>query len=71
MDRLTAEKRQEFDSGVDRVRIGYLTARSEKARRSWERRPGAARAAGVDGRSLEAAVMGLAATHPEYVVVGA
>jgi hypothetical protein len=66
-----AEERDEaeFRNRIEAVRLGTIFAHDAKSYGSWSRRARRAEPA-VSARSLEAAVMGLAATHPEYVVIG-
>ena len=56
---------------VDAVRIGYITARNQKALRKWQSHRKDAKPRGLSGESLENVVRSLVATHPEYVVFGA
>jgi hypothetical protein len=71
-DRVEEQTADAFDSAVASVRVGYVIARDRRAAQRWDRRVARRqrRSAGLSGASLEAAIMGLAATHPEYVVVG-
>ncbi len=72
VDRVEGRLSADFDSMVAAVRVGTVIARDKKAARRWDRdvarRTG--RKHGLAGAQLEQAIMGLAATHPEYVVVG-
>ena len=56
---------------VDAVRIGYITARNQKALRKWQSHRKDAKPRGLSGDNLENVILGLAAAHPEYVVFGA
>ena len=76
-DRLIVEADRRFTEAVESVRIGTVIAQDRKAYSRWRtrrRHPLARTAAdggGLTGRALESAVLGLAATNPEYVVMGA
>jgi len=56
---------------VEAVRVGTVLAHDAKAARRWHsrKRPGVSRPKGLTGMALEQAVMTLASTHPQYVVV--
>lgn len=67
---LGAERqRRDWSDMVDAVRVGYVTARDEKALRKWTSRSDRPRPRGLTGGDLEKAVMSLALSHPEYVVL--
>lgn len=61
-------------AAVENVRSGYILARDAKQYGLWTQRTAASRTdgdgRGLAGAALERAVFGLAATHPEYVVIG-
>lgn len=66
--------RREFTEQVEAVRIGMVVAQDRKAFQRW--RTSMARIApqarpSLSGAALEAAVMSLSRSHPEYVVMGA
>ena len=71
-DRLSDEAEAVYASMVEAVRAGTIFAKSDKQYRRWrssmQRRSG--KAVGLTGQALESAIMGFAAQHPEYVVVG-
>jgi hypothetical protein len=50
--------------------MGAIFARNDKAYQSWQRKLGATAKRALSGESLEVAVMHLAQSNPEYVVVG-
>ena len=57
---------------VEAVRAGMIFARNDKQYRRWRAkvRSKAGEAVGLTGAALEKAILGLAAQHPEYVVIG-
>lgn len=60
-----------MDEAVEAVRIGYLAAHDKRIYSKWvNRRRKGRQQVGLTGQALEAAIMGLARSHPEYVVVG-
>lgn len=71
-DRLKDTTEAAYDGMVEAVRAGMIFAKSDKQYRRWrtrvQRRSG--QAVGLTGQALESAIMGFAAQHPEYVVVG-
>lgn len=73
VDRVEDRAVSDFDSAVAAVRIGNVISRDRKAAASWDRKVARRNkeSVGLTGANLEAAVMALAATHSEYVVVGA
>lgn len=55
---------------IEAVRAGYIFARDGKQYRRWSRKNGSSgRSPALSKRSLEAQILGLAATNPEYVIV--
>lgn len=78
-DRLERRYSSEFDTMVESVRVGYLTAVDGKALARWRnmqgRRRGAssggAGGAGLTGAALERTIMSLAISHPDLVQVRA
>ncbi len=77
-ERLERRYTGEFDSMVEATRIGYLTARDGKALARWRsmqgrrQQPGSsAGGPGLTGAALERAILGLAMTHPDLVLVKA
>jgi hypothetical protein len=74
-ERIAERRSADFDAMAEAVRAGSIFARDQRQYNRWRqrtRRPSAGRAqsSGLVGAALERAVMGLRATHPEYVVVG-
>lgn len=71
-DRITKRHSDEFDGWVHATRAGTIFASNQRAFASWQRSRDRerGRAPGLTGKSLEAAVMTLARSNPEYVVVG-
>jgi hypothetical protein len=76
-ERLEDETQAVFESAVEAARAGAIFARREndKQYQSWRRKMRRSRAEpdqqiGLAGQALETAIMGFAAQHPEYVVVG-
>lgn len=70
-DRLASEAESRMDEAVEAVRIGYLAATQKGVYSKWtNRRRRGRQQVGLTGAALEAAIMGLARTNPEYVVVG-
>lgn len=65
-----------FTSAVEAARAGAIFSRYENRRQyeSWRRRMRSKFTSdepiGLTGQALESAIMGFAAMHPEYVVVG-
>jgi len=72
VDRVEERASTDFDAAVAAVRIGTVVARDRKAAASWDRKVARrnGKSVGLTGANLEAAIAGLAATNPEYVVVG-
>lgn len=73
-DRLSAEAKTRFEEAVESVRVGYIIANDRKAHQRWQshsRRTSTGKGAGLTGMALERRIANLAATNPEYVVVGA
>jgi hypothetical protein len=72
VDRVEGRAMADFDAMVSAVRVGTVIARDRKAARRWDREAArrSGRKHGLSGAALETAIMGLASTHPEYVVVG-
>lgn len=68
-DRQSDRSAADFDSMVEAVRVGYIFARDQKQYNRWRGSRKRRRQRGLTGAALESAVMGLARTHPEYVVV--
>jgi hypothetical protein len=74
-ERLEDETQAAFESAVEAARAGAIFARRENDRQyqSWRRkrrRNEPDKKIGLSGQALETAIMGFAAQHPEYVVVG-
>jgi len=72
-DRLEDETDAAFQTAVEAARAGAIFARRENDRQyqSWRRRVRrSTEKIGLTGQALESAIMGFAAMHPEYVVVG-
>jgi hypothetical protein len=73
-ERLEDDVQAAFESAVEAARAGAIFARRENDRQyqSWRRksRRKADTKVGLSGQALETAIMGFAAQHPEYVVVG-
>ena len=70
-DRLAAAHETSFVESVEASRMGVIFAHNGKAHGSWLRRRKAKEGRGLVGEALERAVGAIAATHSEYVVVGA
>lgn len=74
-DRMQDETQAAFESAVEAARAGSIFAKRENDRQyqSWRRKRRRAepeKQIGLTGQALETAIMGFAAQHPEYVVVG-
>ena len=72
-ERRNEQSLSEFERAVETVRLGTGFLHDAPAYRRWKSRMSRSqsRTQGVTGQALEAAVMGLARQHPEYVVMGA
>lgn len=68
-ERLVAEQRNRFETAVEAARVGYITARDQKAYGKWQRSlaKGHGRPVGLTGHALEQAVMGFALANPDLV----
>jgi hypothetical protein len=72
-DRLEDETQAAFEAAVEAARAGAIFAKRENDRQyqSWRRKRRSRHdKIGLTGQALETAIMGLAAQHPEYVVIG-
>jgi hypothetical protein len=76
-ERLDDETQASFQSAIEAARAGAIFSRYENRRQyeSWRRKMRVAmkdptEEVGLSGQALESAIMGFAAMHPEYVVVG-
>jgi hypothetical protein len=76
-ERLDDETQASFQSAIEAARAGAIFSRYENNRQyqSWRRKMRVAmkdptEEVGLSGQALESAIMGFAAMHPEYVVVG-
>ena len=71
MDRMQSRSTGEFDSMVEAVRVGTIVAHDRQAYSRWQsvRRRRAGQSEALTAAALEAGVMALARSHPEYVVM--
>ena len=68
IDRRSDRMEADFESTVEAVRVGYLTARDNKLYQKWSRRRSTPkRGTGLTGQALEQAVMRIASMFPENV----
>ncbi len=69
IDRRSDRIKSDFESTVEAVRVGYITARDKAAFQKWSRRRAQpTKGSGLTGAALEQAVMQVAAIFPDNVI---